>query len=73
MSQAKLTHVQTLREETKTIHNDLNAEMLALSKITREGLLMTASRVVALEHAQRLLVAALLAMAVFCVLKSLGA
>lgn len=59
MSQAKLSHVQNLRQETKSIHNDLNAEMLALSKVTREGLLRMAGRVVALERERRLIVAEL--------------
>lgn len=72
MSQAKFTHVQTLRAQTETVHNDLNAEFLALSKVTREGLLMSAGRIVTLEREVRLLVAGLVLAAAVLVLHVLA-
>jgi len=72
MSQAKLTRVQALRAQTEAVHDNLNAEMLALSKITREGLIMAAGRVVTLEREVRLLTAGLVLATVVLVLHVLA-
>jgi len=69
---SKLSHVQTLRAETQGVHRDLNAEMLALSKVTREGILMSAGRIIALEREVRLIVAGLVLAAVVLVLHVLA-
>jgi len=69
---SKLSHVQTLRAETQGVHNDLNAEFLALSKMTREGILMSAGRIIALEREVRLIVAGLVLAAVVLVLHVLA-
>jgi hypothetical protein len=63
MSQTKLTHVQQLHKGNAALHDDLNAEFLALSKFSREALLIAARRILILERQQKFVVVALLCVA----------
>lgn len=72
MSQAKLTHVQRLHQGNAALHDDLNAEFLALSKFTREALLIAARRILILERQQRIAAIGLLAASAFAVAYLLG-
>ena len=72
MSKTKQTHVQLLRTETEAVQSDLRAEYIALARMCRESLIVSAARTVELEKTAALAAGALFLVSIWMMLHALG-